>query len=429
MLSVQATVRVAGARLWSPLAGLSSGTVLGSGSIALDRAGNALAVWIESPGAVEASFRPVATGAWGTPVVLGEGSTQDLTADTRVAFDPAGNATATWIGTRQTVVGSAYRPFGGAWQPAVAISAPAAKTAFLSLKVVPSGEALAVWEADGRVQGTARRAPSQAWQPPTTISAAVAAESLVDLATDQAGNAVAIWATGSFIQAALRPAANGVWQPPANVAAQSGYRALPAVAMGPTGHALAVWTDFGPFESSDLDASGPIITSLTVPNTGTARVDARFAVGATPWASPLRGAPLWHFGDGTSATGTAVTHAYERPGRYTVSVTQADGTGSSSAGASITIVAPKLTSHRQPSIRGVPKVGHSFDCLTGGWTGTTPIRYRYTWLRNNRAIPGATHRRYRLRTEDTGTSIACRITAKNVAGTISKTSRTVFVKR
>lgn len=427
--SVQATVRAAGAQLWSPLVGLSSGAVLlASSSIALDSAGNALAVWVESPGIVKASFRPAATAAWGTPVVLGEGSDKDLVADTRVAFDPAGNATATWIGTRQSVVSSAYRPFGGAWQPAVAISAGAAKTASLSLAVVPSGEALAVWVADGRVEGAARRSASQAWQAPTTISLATAPEGWLGLATDQAGNAVAIWTTSDFIQAALRPAANSVWQPPANVAPKSGYWAIPAVAMGATGHALAVWSQFGPSEGSDLDPSGPIITGLTVPRSATARVETHFAVTATPWASPLRGAPLWHFGDDTSATGTAITHTYTRPGRYTVSVTQADGAGTSSATAPISIIAPTLTSHSQPNIRGVPKVGQRLECLTRGWTGTAPIRYRYAWLRNNRAILGATHRRYTLRRQDTGTSIACRVTAKNVTGTISKTSRTVSVK-
>jgi hypothetical protein len=437
--SVQATVRAAGAPLWSPLVALSSGSVkLSSASIALDAAGNAVAAWIESPGTAKASFRPAATGAWGPPLVLGKATDRDFV-DTRVAFDTAGNATATWTGfqtsdqfLKSSVVSSAYRPFGGEWGPAVSITAPAASVDFLSLAVVPSGEALAVWESRdcegcyATVQGAARPASSVAWQSPTNISLE-GASGIVGFATDSAGNAVATWTLGGTVQAALRAAANGVWQPPASLG--SGNR--PAVAIGATGRALAVWNQYNDpvgFESSDLDPSGPIISSLKVPASATARVASSFAIQAVPWASPLRGAPVWQFGDGTSATGAVVSHVYAKSGRYTVSVSQADATGTSTATAPITNVAPSLHSLSQPSIRGVARVGHSLLCLTGIWTGTSPIHYSYTWLRNRLPIAGATHRRYKLRQLDQGTRIACRVKASNLARTVSKTARPVSVR-
>ena len=57
---------------------------------------------------------------------------------------------------------------------------------------------------------------------------------------------------------------------------------------------------------------------------------ASFTVARRPWASPLAGAPLWHFGDGKTATGTHVTHVYKATGSFTVTVSQGDASGAKS---------------------------------------------------------------------------------------------------
>jgi len=42
---------------------------------------------------------------------------------------------------------------------------------------------------------------------------------------------------------------------------------------------------------------------------------------------------LWEFGDGTTGSGPAPTHTYEKPGRYTVTAVLFSGVGSAFPGA------------------------------------------------------------------------------------------------
>jgi chitodextrinase len=83
-------------------------------------------------------------------------------------------------------------------------------------------------------------------------------------------------------------------------------------------------------EAADLQPSGPVLTSVSVPATTHVGATAGFSVARRPWASPLVGAPLWHFGDAKTATGTHVTHVYGATGTFTVTVSQGDASGAKS---------------------------------------------------------------------------------------------------
>jgi hypothetical protein len=48
----------------------------------------------------------------------------------------------------------------------------------------------------------------------------------------------------------------------------------------------------------------------------------------------------WDFGDGFSAAGATATHIYDKPGRYTATLTVSDGAASASATVSVTVVSP-----------------------------------------------------------------------------------------
>ncbi len=146
---------------------------------------------------------------------------------------------------------------------------------------------------------------------------------------DSAGNAVAIWNANYTVQAAIRPAASGAWAPPLTLA-NLGVSA-PRVAVDTVGHAVAVWNSTTSSRvlvmGADLGGGGPVLGGLKVPKKGTVHVRLIFAVAPVPWAAPLSGSPVWHFGDGKSATGVRVKHAYAHAARYTVSVTQEDAAG------------------------------------------------------------------------------------------------------
>jgi len=417
---------------------LPNGNAPRGSAVAIDQAGDAIAIWAQAGPVAEnpvirASFRPSSSGTWEAPVGLG-GPFGDV-GSLQVAFDKAGDAMAAWVAeiAEGDQILAAYRPAGGQWQPAESVAAGAAAHS-LRLGVDGAGNALVAW-ADAGTARAAYRPAAGTWQQPANLVQLDGDQYVpdLDLALDRAGNAVVVWAVlfSDTVQAGIRPAGTGNWLPPVDVA-KGGAFSLQA-AMDGQGNGLAVWYVTSPVpqvvESSELRATGPVLADLHVPATGTAGVATHFGVKAVPWVSPLRGDPVWQFGDGTSATGATVSHMYAKPGQYTVTVSQADGTGTSSSTAPIAVVAPALRSLSQPSIHGVPKVGRTLLCLTGIWTGTAPIGYRYTWLRNHAPIPSAHQRRYAIRQRDGGTAISCRVTARNPAGSMSKLSRPVPVRR
>jgi hypothetical protein len=102
----------------------------------------------------------------------------------------------------------------------------------------------------------------------------------------------------------------------------------------------------------------------------------------------------------------------------------------------IALAAPAPTppvNQQLPSITGTAQVGQTLTAQPGNWRGTDPITFTYQWLRctstgtNCVAIDGATARTYVVRTADLGRRLAVRVTATNVAGTASATSRVTAI--
>jgi hypothetical protein len=151
------------------------------------------------------------------------------------------------------------------------------------------------------------------------------------IAVDSKRNAVAVWISGAGkVQAAIRSGATGVlWTRPVTLSGSGASSAH--VAIDAAGNAVAVWNrtdgDHVVVESSQLSATGPLLQQLVVPKRARVRRRVAFSVRPLPWAAPLSGLPVWRFGDGRSAAGASTAHAYARPGRYTVTVTQADAAG------------------------------------------------------------------------------------------------------
>jgi len=138
------------------------------------------------------------------------------------------------------------------------------------------------------------------------------------------------------------------------------------------------------------------------------------------------GSPHWTFGDGGSAAGTRVMHAYTAFGRYEVVVTQADGAARTSSGtATIVVGAPRNL--KRPSIEGKAAPGRTLTCRHGGWNGKRPIGFRYRWLRDGSDIAGATRPRYRVRLDDVNLDLGCRVRAENSLGATMASARAVRV--
>jgi hypothetical protein len=258
--------------------------------LAVDPVGNAAVSWSDFSGPAKAALRP-ATGGWETPVVLGTSGNGP-----RVAMDSAGNATVVFVDGRDAVRSRSH-PYGGEWQPDVRIN-PGGQAPFLpSLVVDARGNALAAW--------------SEATAP------------------------------NSSIVTARRD--GGEWQPPVRLTGFEQSAFEPDVAADPSGNAVVAWDDSsdGAIGAAGYDATPPEFRALTVPSSGVAGMPLTFS--ATPfdiWSAPL--ATAWSFGDGTTATATAVTHTYTVAGKRTVIVATRDLVGNSVGGTKAILIRPSV---------------------------------------------------------------------------------------
>ncbi len=183
--------------------------------VAIDSAGEAVAVWEQSGGdgySVEAATRPPGR-AWSRPASLSpKGS--DATSP-QVAVDDAGEAVAVWKSRGEySIVQGAARPSGGAWSRPVALSANGGNAIEPQIALDGAGEAIAVWQrSDGRgfIVESAARPPAAAWSAPTLLSAKGREGEEPQVAVAAGGEAVAVWGrfVGSemIVEGAARPGA------------------------------------------------------------------------------------------------------------------------------------------------------------------------------------------------------------------------------
>lgn len=99
------------------------------------------------------------------------------------------------------------------------------------------------------------------------------------------------------------------------------------------------------------DASGPALTGLQVPSGLAPKATGTLAVTATDAYSKV-GRITWDFGDGTSARGSRVTHAWKAAGTYRVSVTAVDQHGNPSTATSVVRVGGAAATTRAKAPRG-----------------------------------------------------------------------------
>ncbi len=417
------------ARLTGPAWGVASGPV-----VHVFPSGAAIVAWIESNGVVKASLGDITSGRWDSPVAL-TGSAGPPKLGVRMAADDAGDIVVVWASGEPagpTTAQGVFRSRDGSWRGLEEIG-PMKDGAAAELEVAidAAGRAVALSVAPTGISAAARGS-SGTWDR-SAVSASNAVVAQPRIAMDNRGNAVALWVAGNErrLGVALRPAASGAWNRSGELSRVAVSH--PQVAMhGADG--VAVWERNDAqrvvLESADLAGRGPVLESVIAPKRVVAGASARFSVELVPWASPLAGKPLWRFGDGSSAEGAVVVHTYARRGRFELSVSQKDAAGDvSSAASTITVRAATVRNERRPFVKGKPRVGSTLTCFHGAWSGSPPIRFRYGWKRNGQTIPRATQSHYRLVLRDAGSRIVCQVAATNPAGRARARSSIVRVER
>jgi len=232
--------------------------------IAMDAAGNAIAVWSTTDGAgdrfLETKRYDVTTGVWSTPVINLDSNLQASFFDVQVAMDVAGNAIAVWSkrddGTGKFVIQTKrYNVTTGVWSaPAIVLSEATQNASDPQIAMDATGNATAVWtissETQEFVQAKRYDATTGLWSTPAVnLSGSVIFANEPQVAMDASGNAIAVWSTtdgtGLRILATKKyDITTGVWSTPV-INLDSNLQASffdVQIAMDVAGNAIAVWS-------------------------------------------------------------------------------------------------------------------------------------------------------------------------------------------
>jgi hypothetical protein len=226
----------------------------GAPHVVLDSEGNATAVWDRWNGVdtvVESAYRP-AGEAWEAPLDLSEPELEGEVvpgahdaSDPRIAVDRNGNVTVIWeryAGTNQMLLQAVERPAGGSWTSPVDIaefSQGAAPEPWIAVDW--EGNATAVWK-QGEVITSSFHPFAGSWDEPTSLSGG---ESFTpQAAMDARGDTTVVWMhnDGSHyvVESAYRPE-GGAWEAPTLVSTPGEEGGNPQVALDAKGDSLVVW--------------------------------------------------------------------------------------------------------------------------------------------------------------------------------------------
>jgi PASTA domain len=258
---VQAAERSAATGAWVTPQNLSAADAkAGLPQVALDRRGDTVAVWLTPcgdasqeaacVGSVQAAARPVAAATWSVPQSISAPGRRATAA--HVALDPAGDAVAVWK-SEGGFVQAAVRPAAtGIWSAPENLAVAGATSEPPQVALDAAGDAIVVYSSGTSVSASTRSAAGGSWSAPQelpTDGRSYPEFLQLELTENARGDAVAVWRRGSedappaVVQASLRPAASGSWGVPETLSNMDAHAGLPQVALDAAGNALAVWQD------------------------------------------------------------------------------------------------------------------------------------------------------------------------------------------
>ena len=227
-----------------------------SPEVALDRAGDAFAVWEHFDGTnfvVQSAVRPAGAAKFSAPVdaSLPQPTGHEDAVGPGIAVDPAGDEIVVWAlgggsDGRHWAVQAAVRPVGATRFDAPQQLSAAGQNQDPQTAVDQAGDAIAVWQRfDGTrafVDAASRPAGASAW---STVELADAADpSSPQVALDAAGDAVAVWndtnSVNQTVGTAYRPAGGG-FSTPGSLSRPGAKATDPHVALDQAGQIYAVW--------------------------------------------------------------------------------------------------------------------------------------------------------------------------------------------
>lgn len=220
----------------------------GSPQIAVDGAGNAIAVWAQG-GEIRANRFSASSGDWGlAPLpVISAGSA----VSPQVALDGAGNAFAVWkqFNGGFNIWANRFDAVGGTWGTAQEIETNPGVASDPRIAVDGAGNALAVWPKDdgtNSIWANRFNAGTVAWGIAQRIENDDGFASSPEIAFDGAGDAMAVWEQSDGTRTSIwANRFSGAWNEARLIETDDAGNAItPQIAIDSSGNALAVWTQF-----------------------------------------------------------------------------------------------------------------------------------------------------------------------------------------
>jgi hypothetical protein len=209
------------------------------------------------------------------------------------------------------------------------------------------GAQLALWKQGGVMAASLRGGAGSGWGAPETAGDAPGNPQPYGAITT-GGVPVAAWDSG--FQAGIVTGTHregGSWHPvqitggPARGSFPAGTSFLGNLAADGQGDALTAWRDDNGVQTAGFDAAAPRFDAFALP-AGTVGPAPFSAAASDNWSGPA--SIGWFFGDGGSAGGASVSHAYAAPGIFTATAQATDGVGNASTlSGPVTVTAPPPT--------------------------------------------------------------------------------------
>ncbi|MEO6470859.1 MAG: CHAP domain-containing protein, partial [Aeromicrobium sp.] len=210
------------------------------------------------------------------------------------------------------------------------------------------------------------------------------------------------------------------------------------------GHVISVrvtGTKTGAGSASMTSANTPLVTAGTLTNsaipevTGTPKVGSTLTTSTGTWQpSGITFAYQWirsgeDIPDAIKRTYVLSTADLGKTVSVEVIAIKSGYQAAIKGSASTPVITPgTIANTAAPTISGTPKVGETLTLNGGTWTPDN-LTYAYQWLRDGVALGGATQTTYALTPEDSGKTIAVRVTGSKVGFTnlVRTTASTVAV--
>jgi hypothetical protein len=226
--------------------------------VTVDAAGNSIAVWSQSDGTrtniwanryllppPPTGNNPVANG-WGTAVLIETDNAGDA-GSPQVAVDSAGNVIAVWSqsdGTRTNIWANRFN--GTTWGTAELIESDNAGDATApQIAIDGNGNAIAVWmQSDGTRTNIWANRFNGSWAGPVLIEADDAGAAVSpQIAADGDGDAIVVWSQSNGTRTNIwANRYSGSWAGPVSLETLDGVANTPDIAMNPDGNAIAAWS-------------------------------------------------------------------------------------------------------------------------------------------------------------------------------------------